>query len=143
MINLKVKCTICGKEEMNKDTVKEVSDIIQKYGLKSEHYLSLLNMMNGKCLDSDEHSFIFDETFLKEIENIVMKCKTNLSEVDKLKIINKELRKEADELVIKINELQSKYDANDERIKNLHASTQDCELEIGDSTGSRKIDIWY
>lgn len=143
MIDLKVKCTICGKEENSKDTVKEVAMIIEKYGLKSEHYLSLLNMMNGKCLDSDEHSFVFEDSFKKEIENIITKYKTNLEEIRKLRIVNEELRNEADELHVKAKELDNKYLSNNERINNLYNFTIDLENEVKKSTEYGNIDIWY
>lgn len=143
MMNLKVKCTICGKEEIDKETVKEVAGIIEKYGLKSEHYLNLLNIMSGKCLDSDEHSFIFDETFLKEIGNVVTKHKTNIEEIRKLKIIDTELIREAAELRVKAKELDSKYNSNNERINNLYNLMTDYKNEVKESTGYENIDIWY
>jgi len=143
MIELKVKCTICGKEENNKDTIKEVSCLIEKYGLKAEHYLHLLNVMSGKCMDSDEHSFVFDETFLKEMEEFTIKHKANLAEISKLKVINEGLRKEADELIIKTKELNSKYDFNNDRINNLYDSISEYKNEIGESTCYSKMEIWY
>jgi len=143
MIDLKVVCTICGKEENNKDTIKNVSCLIEKYGLKAEHYLSFLNLMSGKCLDSDEHSFIFDETFLTAVNEVVTKHKSNLSEIDKLKIINKELKKEVDELVVKIQEMNSKVNSNKERMDNLYRSIPDYETEFEESIGYSNIEIWY
>jgi len=86
--------------------------------------------MSGKCLDSDEHSFIFDEVFLKEIENIVTKHKINLEEIRKLKIIGEELRKEADEFSVKTKELNHKYDSNNERINNLYNFIIDFKNEV-------------
>lgn len=143
MKDLKVRCTICGKEENGEQAISDVADIIERYNQKSEHYLTLLNVMSGKCLDSDEHSFVFDETFLKEMEEIVKKHKDSLLEVEKLKNVNVGLKKEADELAIKIQELQSKHESNKERIRVLHESIVDYENEVEDSTGSKKIDIWY
>ena len=143
MMNLNIKCTICAKEEIDKDVIKEVAGIIEKYGLKSEHYLSLLNMMSGKCLDSDEHSFIFDETFLKEIEGIVKKYKDSLEEIRKLRVVNDGLRKEADELHVKAKELDSKYGYNNDRINNLYDLMGNYKNEIKESTGYENIDIWY
>lgn len=143
MIELKVKCTICGKEENNKDTIKEVSCLIEKYDLKAEHYLHLLNVMSGKCMDSDEHSFVFDETFLSTVNEVVTKHKNDNIEIENLKVINVGLKKEADELGIKIQELQSKHDANKERMDNLHNSINIYESELKESTGYSNVEIWH
>ncbi len=142
MKNLKVKCTLCGKEDVDEDTVKEVAEIIEKCGLKSEHYLYLLNVMSGKCLDSDEHSFVFDEAFLKEIEGIVKKYKDDLEEISKLRIVNVGLRKETEELRIKTKELDSKYGYNNDRINNLYDLMGNYKNELKESTGYENIDIW-
>ncbi len=143
MIDLKVKCTICGKEENNKDTIKEVSNIIEKYDLKAEHYLHLINVMSGKCMDSDEHSFVFDETFLSAVNEIVTKHKSDIAEIDKLKVANEILNKEIKELEIKVRELQSKTQSNRDRMDNLYNSINVYENELGESTGYNKMEIWY
>ena len=143
MINLKVKCTICGKEEPDKEIVKEASDIVKKYGMKAEHYLNLLNIMSGRCLDSFEHSFIFDEEFLKSVNETVVKYKTNLEETEKLRNTQKELIKEIDELVIKLKELRSKQESNEQRLQNIHENSDDLHKEVEESTGYGNIEIWY
>lgn len=143
MIDLKVKCTICGKEENNKDIIKEVSNIIEKYDLKAEHYLHLINVMSGKCMDSDEHSFVFDETFLSAVNEIVTKHKSDIAEIDKLKVANEILNKEIKELEIKVRELQSKTQSNRDRMDNLYNSINVYENELGESTGYNKMEIWY
>jgi len=143
MIELKVKCTICGKEENNKDTIKEVSCLIEKYGLKAEHYLHLLNVMSGKCMDSDEHSFVFDETFLSTVNEVVTKYKINIEETEKLRNVQRELIKEIKELEIKINETKSKEKSNEDRIQNVYESSYGLIKEVEDSTGYGNIEIWY
>jgi len=143
MIELKVKCTICGKEENNKDTIKEVSCLIEKYDLKAEHYLHLLNVMSGKCMDSDEHSFVFDETFLSTVNEVVTKYKINIEETEKLRNVQRELIKEIKELEIKINETKSKEKSNEDRIQNVYESSYGLIKEVEDSTGYGNIEIWY
>ena len=143
MTPLKVKCSICGKEESNQDLIKEVSNIIEKYGLKAEHYLHLLNVMSDKCMDSDEHSFIFDETFLSAVNEAVTKHKNDNIEIEKLKVINVGLKKEVDELIIKIQELNSKHNSNRERMSNLYNLIKNCEDELEGLTGHSNIEIWY
>lgn len=143
MTNMKVKCTVCGLEEtLDNETLEELNCIVKKYKMGADAYTYLLNRMRGKCLDSEEHSFIFDEEFMKQIQDIVDKDKNDLSEIAKLKTINEGLKKEADELGIKIQELESKYDSNKDRIKNLDQFTIEYENEIEKITGNRNIEIW-
>ena len=139
MLNLKLKCTLCGKEESNPEIIKEASAIIEKYGLKSEHFLSLINLMSGKCMDSDEHSFVFDEAFSKNIEEIVTKLKLNLEESEKLTNEQRELLKQIREFEIKIKESKSK---NDERLQNIYENSNDLRKELLESTGNNLIEIW-
>ena len=141
MNDLKVKCTICGKEESNKETVKEIAEIIEKYDLKAEHYLSLLNLMSGKCLDSNEHSFIFDEEFLSSINEIVEKYKSNLVETEKLRNNQRDLVKEIDETVIKLKDLRSNQESNDQRLQNIYEDNGSLNKEVSEITGTG-IDIW-
>lgn len=143
MIDLKLKCSICGKEESNKDLIKKVAENIKEYGLKAEHYLNFLNLMSGKCLNSDEHSFLFDEEFIASVNEYVTKYKANLTETEKLKVLNTELKKEADELIIKVQELQSKYDSNEQRLQNIYKDSSSIYTVIGESTGYENIEIWY
>ncbi len=143
MIKLKVKCSICGKEESNEELVKKVAEIIKEHGLKAEHYLNFLNLMSGKCLNSDEHSFLFDEEFTKQIEEITAKFKINTTETEKLKAENEGIKKEANELVIKLKELRSKEESNDQRLDNIMKNDDDLITEIELSTGIGNIEIWY
>ena len=143
MINLKVKCTLCGKEDVDEDIVREVAEIVRQHKVKAEHYLHFLNVMSGKCLDSDEHSFIFDETFLKEMGELTTKFKNDLAEVDKLYSINDKLTKELKELEIQTKELSTKITSNKERINNLFDNTHNYDKELIKSTGCDDVHIWY
>ncbi len=142
-MNMTVKCTVCGLiETLDNESLEELSGIVRKYKMSADSYTYLLNKMRGKCLDTDEHSFIFDEEFMKQIQDIVDKDKNSWLEIRKLKTINEGLKKESDEFIVKVEENQSKYDSNKNRIKNLDQSCIENENEIEKITGSRNIDIW-
>ncbi len=143
MIKLKVKCSICGKEESNEELVKKVAEIIKEHGLKAEHYLNFLNLMSEKCLNSDEHSFLFDEEFTASVNEIVTKYKNDILEVEKLDSLNKEINKEISETEIKLNELKSKIMANNSRTVNLQRSIINYINEIELSTGYENVVTWY
>lgn len=143
MLDLKVKCSICGKEESNKELIKEVAGIIEKYNLKSEQYLTLLNVMSGKCLDSDEHSFLFDNEFLKDVTGITEKYKVDIAEIVNLEENDKNLAKELKEIDLKIKELNLKRESDEQRIKNIQTDILMYLGELENSTGYNKISNWY
>lgn len=144
MKNMKVRCTVCNVEEvLDKDTLKDLSNMVKKYKLSADSYTYLLNKMRGKCIDTDEHSFVFDEEFTKQMTEIVTKYKTNINEGTILETTNIQLKKEADELVIKIDELQSKRNSNLKRLKTINEDTKLLLEELEESlTGNSNIEIW-
>ncbi len=143
-MSMKIKCTLCNKEEvLDRDVIAEISDIINKHGLKAIYYVKLLNMMKGKCLDSDEHSFVFDDDFLNEIGSIVNKDKEDTSEIEKLTKENDAYSRELTELSAKIKEIRAKVDANDDRIKGLEKNRKEHNNQIIILTGAEDIKIWY
>lgn len=144
LTNLKVKCTICGKEEIvSSKLTSEISDIVNKFNMKPDKYLNLLNIMYGKCLDSDEHSFVFTEEFKNRIEEIVVQHKNILAEIELTKNTNSNYLKEISEFKLKVNENEAKIKANESRIINLNTEISELQNEIGNAVGIYKIDNWY
>ncbi len=140
---LKVKCTICLKEETpSSEVLEEISGMIRKYNLKSEQYLHFLNVMSGNCLNSNEHSFEFDDEFLASMNEIVEKTKAETSEIEKLGSVNKEINKEIDEIEIKLNELRTKVQSNDTRTTNLQHELLNNMNDVEKSTKYAIIEIW-
>ncbi len=140
---MKVKCTICNTEEvLDKETIEEIAAIVNKYNLKAISYIKLLNMIKGKCLNSDEHSFVFDDDFIKEIGDVVSKDKKDASEIEKLTKENTVSNRDLTELEAKIKEIKAKLEANIDRIKGLEKNRGEYLDEITFLTGIRDIDIW-
>jgi Mg2+ and Co2+ transporter CorA len=140
---MKIKCTICNTEEvLDREMVEEIAGIINRYNLKAINYIKLLNMIRGKCLDSDEHSFVFDDAFIKEIGNIVDKDKKDASEIEKLVKENTVSNRELTEFEAKIKETKAKLEANNDRIKGLLKNHEECLDEIMGLTGIKDIGIW-
>lgn len=141
---MKIKCTLCNKEEvLDGEMIAEISDIVNRHGLTAIYYIKLLNMMRGKCLDSDEHSFVFDDDFSKEIGSIVDNDKKDTSEIEKLTKENDAYNRELTELAAKIKEIRAKVDANEDRIKGLEKNREDHNNQIVCLTGAEDIKIWY
>lgn len=140
---MKIKCTICNTEEvLDRETIEEIASIINRYNLKAINYIKLLNMIRGKCLYSDEHSFVFDDSFMKEIGNIVEKDKKDRSEIEKLTKENSVSDRELTELEAKIKETRAKLDANNDRIKGLLKNHEEYLDEIMDLTGIKDVNMW-
>ncbi len=140
---MKIKCTICNTEEvLDKETIEEIAAIINKHNLKAISYIKLLNMIKGKCLNSDEHSFVFDDDFIKEIGGVVVKDKKDASEIEKLVKENTASNRDLTELEAKIKEIKAKLEANIDRIKGLEKNRGEYLDEIMFLTGIRDIDMW-
>jgi predicted RNase H-like nuclease (RuvC/YqgF family) len=141
---MKIECTICMMQETISDEMKkEIADIVNKYKLPAISYIKILNMIRGKCLSGDEHSFQFDEDFIGEITNVVENHKKAQSEIQKLIEENSKGGKELNELEAKIKELKAKIEANEDRIDGLEKDVDDYEIDVSIMTGADDIDIWY
>ncbi len=140
---MKIKCTICNTEEvLDKETIEEIAAIVNRHNLKAISYIKLLNMIKGKCLNSDEHSFVFDDDFIKEIGGVVDKDKKDASEIEKLVKENTASNRDLTELEAKIKEIRAKLEANLDRIKGLEKNRGEYLDEIMFLTGIRDIDMW-
>lgn len=140
---MKIKCTICNTEEvLDKETIEEIAAIVNRHNLKAISYIKLLNMIKGKCLNSDEHSFVFDDDFIKEIGGVVDKDKKDASEIEKLVKENTASNRDLTELEAKIKEIKAKLEANIDRIKGLEKNRGEYLDEIMFLTGIRDIDMW-
>jgi uncharacterized coiled-coil protein SlyX len=134
---------VCGLEEtLDTETLEELSEIVKKYKMSADSYTYLLNKMRGKCLDSDEHSFIFDEEFTKQIQDIVDKDKLNREEIEKIQKEFGSLVKDIKIFEEKIKEAKMKNSLNKDTLQSLYDSLLNNENEMKKITGNANIDIW-
>jgi predicted RNase H-like nuclease (RuvC/YqgF family) len=141
---MKVECTICTMQQTVRDeTKKEVSDIVNKYKLPAISYIKILNMICGKCLNGDEHSFQFTEDFMKEVSDTVDNFRKSQTEIQKLIEENGKCGKELNEHEAKIKELKTKIEANEDRMDGLERDTAGYKVDICTMTGADDITIWY
>jgi peptidoglycan hydrolase CwlO-like protein len=141
---MKVECTICMMQEtLSDETKKEVSGIVNKYNLPAISYIKILNMIRGKCLNGDEHSFQFDEEFMNEVAGAVDKYKKAEAEAQKLLEENGKCGKELNEHEAKIKELKAKIEANEDRLGGLDKNIDSYKVAINVMTGADDITIWY
>lgn len=143
MPNMKVECTICNKkEEISEELLREVGSFIDKHKLKAEHYLYMLNISCGNCMDSSEHSFVFDSEFLTDIQNIINKFDNNNASIQNIIVENDNLVKEHSEHLLKISELAVKIKNNKDRISGFNNKNHELKLFITGITGYDEINIW-
>ncbi len=141
---MKISCPICMMEEMlDSGTMNEVSDMVNRHNLRAISYIKILNMIRGKCLNGDEHSFQFEEEFLEQVKDVVDKHKKAQSETQKLIEENGCVGKEMNEHEAKIKELKAKLEANKDRINGLEVDVETYSNDIKIMTGAENIIIWY
>jgi peptidoglycan hydrolase CwlO-like protein len=141
---MKVECTICTMQEiLSEEAIKEVSKMVNKYKLPAISYIKILNMIRGKCLNGDEHSFQFDDEFMSQIGYSVEQHKKANSDIQNLTGENSKLEKELSEHEAKIKEIRAKVEANEDRMTTLEMDIEDCKTSIHTLTGADDIAIWY
>lgn len=141
---MKISCSVCMMQEaVDSGTMDEVSEMVNRHGLRAISYIKFLNMIRGKCLNGDEHSFQFEEEYLKEVTSVVDKHKKAQIEIQKLIEENGSIGKELNEHEAKIKELKAKSEANEDRINGLEKDVEDCRYNVKNLTGAEDISIWY
>ncbi len=141
---MKISCPICMMEEtLDIETIDEVSGIVNKHNLQAISYIKILNMIRGKCLKGDEHSFHFEEEFMEDVTDTIEKHKKAQSEIQKLIEENDVVGKELNELEAKIKESKAKLEANKDRIKGLEKDVEGYCTYVNLLTGADDISIWY
>lgn len=141
---MRINCPICMMDEtLDIGTIAEVAEIVNKHNLKAISYIKILNMIKGRCLNGDEHSFEFDDDFLKSVTDLVDKHKKSNADAQKLIEENDGIEKELSEHEAKIKELKAKLEANKDRVVGLDRDATNYKVSIGAMTGADDITIWY
>lgn len=141
---MRISCSVCMMQEtVDSGTMDEVSEMVNRHGLRAISYIKILNMIRGKCLNGDEHSFQFEEEYLKEVTGVVDRHKKAQIEIQKLIEENGNIGKELNEHEAKIKELRAKSEANKDRIDGLDKDVEDCRYSVKNLTGAEDISIWY
>lgn len=144
MTQMKVKCSICNKEEtIPNDTLYTVSEMVKKYNMGSSGFTHLFDVMFGQCLDDSTHNFDFTEDFKNEILAIVNKEKNIIIESENAKKESDLIIKEIATLKEKLKETETKYEINRDRIVSLRNEHNELSSEIQKLTYIDKVDMWY
>lgn len=144
MTQMKVKCSICNKEEtIPNDTLYTVSEMVKKYNMGSSGFTHLFDVMFGQCLDDSTHNFDFTEDFKNEILAIVNKEKNIIIESENAKKESDLIVKQTTLLKEKLKEYETMYEINSDRIKNLRNEYNELIEELQKITYVKDIRMWY
>lgn len=141
---MRVKCVKCNIEkEISKEDIDKIKSIVEDGKIsKSVDYLEIFNVTRGKCTEQKKHTFIFEESFFNNVQDLIKKRGDILSKRDN---DEKELSKTNDEITEledKLKNVKEKKEGLIENIKKEETDVENTLQEFDQITGGRDIDIW-
>ena len=141
---MRLKCAKCNIEkEISKEDIDKIKSITEDGKIsRSVDYLEIFNVTRGKCIEQKKHTFIFEESFFNNVQDIIKKRDEILSKRDNEE---KELAKTNDEITELENKLKNIKEKKEGLIENIKKEDIDVEnvlQEFEQITGGREIDIW-
>lgn len=141
---MRLKCAKCNIEkEISKEDIDKIKSITEDGKIsRSVDYLEIFNVTRGKCIEQKKHTFIFEESFFNNVQDIIKKRDGILSKHDNEE---KELAKTNDEITELENKLKNIKEKKEGLIENIKKEDIDVEnvlQEFEQITGGREIDIW-
>jgi len=141
---MRLKCAKCSIEkEISKEDIDKIKSITEDGKIsRSVDYLEIFNVTRGKCIEQKKHTFIFEESFFNNVQDIIKKRDEILSKRDNEE---KELAKTNDEITELENKLKNIKEKKEGLIENIKKEDIDVEnvlQEFEQITGGREIDIW-
>ena len=139
-----LKCVKCNVDkEISKEDIDKIKSIIEDGKIsRSVDYLEIFNVTRGKCTDQKKHTFIFEESFFNNVQDLIKKHGDILSKRDN---DDKELSKINDEIIELENKLKITKEKQESLIENVKKEEMDIEnvlQEFDQMTGGRDIEIW-
>lgn len=141
---MRVKCVKCNIEkEISKEDIDKIKSIVEDGKIsRSVDYLEIFNVTRGKCTEQKKHTFIFEESFFNNVQDLIKKRGDILSKRDN---DEKELSKTNDEITEledKLKNVKEKKEGLIENIKKEETDVENTLQEFDQITGGRDIDIW-
>lgn len=141
---MKIKCVECEvTKEIGKDEINQIISMTEGNQIsKSRDYLEIFNITKGKCVDQGRHTFIFEESFFTNVQDLINK-RNNISSKREG---NESERIKAEEYIIELeNKLKSVKENREklmEDISNLENEFDQTTQEFENITGSKNIEMW-
>lgn len=141
---MRLKCVKCNVEkEISKEDIDKIKSIAEDGKIsRSVDYLEIFNVTRGKCTEQKKHTFIFEESFFNNVQDLIKKRGDILSKRDN---DEKELSKTNDEITELEDKLKITKEKKEGLIENIKKEETDVEntlQEFDQITGGRYIDIW-
>lgn len=141
---MRLKCVKCNVEkEISKEDIDKIKSIVEDGKIsRSVDYLEIFNVTRGKCIEQKKHTFIFEESFFNNVQDIIKKRDEILSKHDSEE---KELAKTNDEITELEDKLKNVKEKKESLIENIKKEETDVEntlQEFEQITGGRDIEIW-
>ena len=141
---MRLKCVKCNVEkEISKEDIDKIKSVIEDGKIsRSVDYLEIFNITRGKCIEQKKHTFIFEESFFNNVQDLIKKHGDILS---KRNNDETELSKTNDEITDLENKLKSTKEKKEilmGNIKNEETEVENMLQEFEQMTGDKNIDIW-
>lgn len=140
-----VKCIKCKTvEELTQDEIGYLVNIANRYTdeVSPNDYTGILSIIKGKCTDGKKHLYVYDETFSKNVADLIGEhkklCENNASKEKELSDILQKIEDLKDE----IKNLGEKRDDTVKEIENINRFTNIVTETFGKVTGSQDMKMW-
>ncbi len=141
---MRLKCVKCNVEkEISKEDVDKIKSIAEDGKIsRSVDYLEIFNVMRGKCVEQKKHTFIFEESFFNNVQDLIKKRGDILSkrENDEKELAN--TNNEITDLENKLKNIKEKKESLTDSVKKEEIDVENILREFEQITGGREIDIW-
>ena len=141
---MRLKCVKCDIEkEISKEDIDKIKSIVEDGKIsRSIDYIEIFNVTRGKCAEQKKHTFIFEESFFNNVQDLIKKREDILSNRDN---DEKELTKTNNEIIELEDKLKTTKEKKEGLIGTIKKEETDIEnilQEFEQITGGRDIDIW-
>lgn len=141
---MRLKCVKCNVEkDISKEDIDRIKSIAEDGKIsRSVDYIEIFNVTRGKCTEQKKHTFIFEESFFNNVQDLIKKRGDILSKYDN---DEKELSKTNDEITELEDKLKNVKEKKESLIENIKKEETDVEntlQEFEQITGGRDIEIW-
>jgi hypothetical protein len=139
-----VKCVKCNIEkEISNEDIDKIKSIVEDGKIsRSVDYLEIFNVTRGKCTEQKKHTFIFEESFFNNVQDLIKKRGDILSKRDNDEKELSNTNDEITELEDKLKNVKEKKEGLIENIKKEEIDIESTLQEFEQITGGREIDIW-
>ena len=139
-----IKCVECEiTKDVSKEDIDKIISIIENGQIpKSRDYLEVFNITKGKCVNQGRHTFIFEESFFANVQDLINKH----NDISSKRKEDENGRAKTEEYIIdlesKLKSAKEKKEKLTENITNFGDEIDRLMHEFENITGSKNIEMW-